>query len=48
MPVARGAGTFQRLVLLDFRRNTMKGRQRLLDLYQRDKDKQWDAAKRID
>jgi hypothetical protein len=24
------------------------GRQRLLDLYQRGKDKQWDAAKRID
>jgi hypothetical protein len=24
------------------------GRQQLLDLYQRGKDKQWDAAKRID
>ena len=25
-----------------------EGRQRLLDLYQRGKDKQWDATKRID
>jgi hypothetical protein len=47
-PVATGTWDVPAAGATRFSREYDGGRQRLLDLYQRGKDKQWDAAKRID
>ncbi len=47
-PVARGTWDVPATGAARFSWEYDDGRQRLLDLYQRGKDKQWDAAKRID
>ncbi len=47
-PVARGTWDVPAAGAARFSWEYDDGRQRLLDLYQRGKDKQWDAAKRID
>src|SRR5580698_8098960 len=48
MPVERGTWDVPTAGAARFSWEYDDGRQRLLDLYQRGKDKQWDAAKRID
>jgi len=48
MPVDRGTWDVPASGAARFSWEYDDGRQRLLDLYQRGKDKQWDAAKRID
>src|SRR5580658_5938878 len=48
MPVERGTWDVPASGAARFSWEYDDGRQRLLDLYQRGKDKQWDAAKRID
>jgi hypothetical protein len=47
-PVERGTWDVPATGAARFSWEYEEGRQRLLDLYQRGKDKQWDAAKRID
>ncbi len=48
MPVSRDTWDVPSTGVTRFSWEYDEGRQRLLDLYQRGKDKQWDAAKRID
>jgi hypothetical protein len=48
VPVPPGTWDVQMTGAARFTWEYDEGRQRLLDLYQRGKDKQWDAAKRID